>query len=172
MKGPHGSEIAASVALTLAPRRRCRSARVAEGLSVGFSHDHEQQTYTLFQIGRPCCDHAGLVGVEAGRARDWYLPGARGVDVLFRRDAPVRHSFRSPVNLGVGGNPAVQIGIQLRPSSKTLRQVWHNAPLQLCHSFSSFPLGCCACCLESCWSAFRDFVEQGSMPSQFPPLQR
>ena len=40
--------------------------------------------------------------VEAGRARDWYLPGARGVDALFRLDAPVRHSFRSPVNLGVG----------------------------------------------------------------------
>src|ERR1039457_5047690 len=31
---------------------------------------------------------------------------------------------------------------------------------QLCHSSSSFPLGCCASCLASCCSAFRDFVEQ------------
>ncbi len=30
----------------------------------------------------------------------------------------------------------------LRPSSKTLCQLWHNAASRLCHSFSSFPPGC------------------------------
>src|SRR6266566_6021345 len=56
--------------------------------------------------------------------------------------------------------------------AKAVPQVWQNARSPICHSFSSSRLGCCACCVESCFSAFRDFVEQGSTRLLFRSLQQ